>query len=722
MKTKLLTAFLFLVTAISAVAIPARKGTYVYTQPDGSSFTVRVTGDEFSHITTTVDGRPIVRQENGWYCYASFDAEGRSASTGARVGLDAPQGATAIPHTARLRLSAPRRAAAGVRRQRAAASTSAFTSAHNTSHNASTNATGLAANVSPATKASKEIKGIVILAQFPDLKFNFGRGQFVSLLNEKGYSVNGAEGSAVDYFNDQFGGAASFSFDVGPVVTLSRNYAYYGENNSKGEDKHPAEAVYEACILADKDVDFSKYDINGDGVVDNVFVFVAGGTEADGAGDDHIWAHSWAFIDALGTTLTLDGVTIDTYALSSELMYYQSMSKRTMTSIGSFCHEFSHVLGLMDLYDTDYEDSDGKSEALWFTTSLMDGGNYNNDGRTPPHYNAVEMEQLGLGTYEEFRTGQHTLAPITSSRKYMRMDSDIDGEYYLLECRALEGWDKYIGGSGMLIYHVDRGANSAGYSPRFDFDMAAYDRWWYNEVNCRPEHQCVDLIEPISNAQSANQVFWPYTVHNEFGPETSPSLSFWSGECSEYAFKDIQRSGSDVTFTVSGLLSISAVEAFQDAAIIQWTAARDAVCTVTYKYDGGPQKSISVHQYAPGLFSCTLEGLQTGSSYDFTVSDQNGDSVKSSFNTKSYYSDGYPFIYLNSAKRYTDGKFEYGTTLPLRVYNAEGAQRVRWYLDGKQIQPEGNGYYTLYRGGTLKAVIDYSDGSTDIITKTITVQ
>lgn len=702
MRNGLFLTFLLLTLSISAWAIPARKGTYTYTQPDGRTISVTLHGDEFSHISTTTEGYPITRRSDGWYCYASFDSEGHTINTDAKVGIDPPQGSTLIPYAARRRLAAPERAAVSALRARTAAA-----------HRAAIE-----------TKAPKTQRGIVILAQFSDLKFKFGRDDFDALINRQGYSVNGATGSAVDYFTDMFEGKRSFKFDVTQIVTLSRDFSYYGENDSQGIDKRSVDAVIEACRLVDGAIDFSNYDQDGDGCVDDIFVFFAGGDEAEGAGEDHIWSQSWAVLDGADISVKLDGVYLNNYAMCSELSWYNSIGKSTLTSIGTFCHEYSHVLGLPDLYDTDYEDSGGESDAMWFSTSLMDGGNFNNDGRTPPHYNAIEMEILGLSDCASLKTGSYTLSPVTSGGRYMRLDGDVEGDYYLFECRALEGWDKYIGGSGMLIYHIDKSDRDSGKSTTYETNLTANERWMiYNEVNCRPDHQCADLVEASSKAQNVNDVFWPNGAHKEFSYKSTPQLSFWSGATSDYSLIDITKDGNNIRFSVTGILSIGNIEAFQDAAIIQWTGSKDTEsCTVTYGPEGGASKSVTVRPYATGLFSCTLEGLDTRTNYTFEIRDSGGETVSSTFATKAYYTDGYPFIYLNSATRNADGSFVNGTTLPLRVYNAAGARRVRWYLDNQEIKPEGNGYYPITRSGTLKAVVDYSDGTTDIISKSITVR
>ena len=254
-------------------------------------------------------------------------------------------------------------------------------------------ASDIAGRTSETEPAPANRHGIVILAQFKDLKFQFTRDNFVSMLTQNGYSYNGADGSAVDYFNDQF-------------------------------------------RLADAEIDFSLYDDDGDGEVDNVFVFFAGGDEAEYAGDDRIWSHAWYVRDGAKINLTLDGKVINRYACTSELTRLD-FTNYDMAGIGTFCHEFSHTLGLMDYYDTDYEGSGGQAEALWTTTALMDAGNGNNFGNTPPNYNAIDRECVGTTLPETItEEGTYTLEPIQNSGKYYRIDTDTEDEYFLLECRT----------------------------------------------------------------------------------------------------------------------------------------------------------------------------------------------------------------------------------------------------------------------------------------------
>ena len=189
----------------------------------------------------------------------------------------------------------------------------------------------------------------------------------------------------------------------------------------------------------------------------------------------------------------------------------------------------------------------------------------------------------------------------------------------------------------------------------------------------------------------------------------------------------IRKAGNFINFSVTGPLSIEKVEEFQDAAIVLWTmneSSETGSCISITPANGGQTREFTRKPYAPGSYSYTFEGLQPNTTYKVAVynpKDKNKN-VTATFTTKKYYSDGYPFIYLNSAERNANGSFKKGGQMPLRVFNAPNAAQVLWYYGDNLLSHDGSGYYTVLGSGTLKAVIDYEDGTRDIISKTITAQ
>lgn len=309
-------------------------------------------------------------------------------------------------------------------------------------------------------------KGIIILVNFKSQSFKEGHDQalYNRIANEVGFTnANGFKGSVHDYFLAQSGGLFDLTFDVVGPVQMENVSSYYGANDEWGNDKRAHEMVIEACKGADKDVNFKDYDWDGDGEVDQVFVLYNGLGEAAGGSSNTVYPHEYALsgyneIDENGKyidyRLHLDGVTIDTYACSSE-MTISSGSKTVIDGIGTICHEFSHCLGFPDLYDTTYT---GFGMGDW---DLMDQGSYNggnNCGMVPAGYSAYErwcagwLEPICL-TEDTEVTAMKALSE--GGDAYVIYNEAHPDEYFLLENRQKTGWDAELPGKGLLVIHAD---------------------------------------------------------------------------------------------------------------------------------------------------------------------------------------------------------------------------------------------------------------------------
>lgn len=461
-----------LVLGLRANAGPAWRGTLTLTQPDGSVLQARVVGDEFAHLMVDLQGNALIQNSEGWWCYAAFSGDGSMHSTGTVAGDKLrPASAAGGDIGEVLRKWSAQNKRALVRNPLVAtkggqvagagkkAGSSSGTGAGWTRNCAGEGAaSGSEAEAKSDTEAGSGGTGsnapevirkrcLVLLAEFKDVKMSFTQERFENLMNT-------GEASVRKYLDDQFLGRYDFVFDVAPIVTLSQAHQYYGKN-SNGKDSRAAEAVAEACRLAAANgTDFSIYDTDNDGKVDDILLFYAGKDESEGGGDDCIWSHAWK-LSAANIKLTLNGKVIDSYAATSELSR-RSSGKYQFKTIGTICHEYSHSLGLADMYDTDYGGSGGEADGLWKSTALMDKGNFNNDGRTPPYYNAIDRDMLGIGQCEELKEGHYVLEPINLNGRFLRMDTANEGEYYLIECRTNTGWDIYTRCKGLAIYHIDK--------------------------------------------------------------------------------------------------------------------------------------------------------------------------------------------------------------------------------------------------------------------------
>lgn len=501
-------ALLFIPLFANAVVADPKPKTI--TQPDGSTLTITVHGDEFLHWTT-VGNRLVEKGADGFYYLATFNEDGTKTISSTRA-----TNSSIIPTSTPVR---PPFAAAQMARLKRAQRN----------------------NIQRSSSISLGNKNfLVLLIEFSDLPFTVDNPQqaFSNLLNQEGYNKNGATGSSKDYYYENSSGAFDPSFDVYGPIKVSGGYAEYGSNDAYGFE--PTDYLLaEACRLADKDIDFSDYDLDSDGRVDNVFFFFAGHNEAEGGGSDRIWPHAWAIYR---DQVYLDGVQVFQFACTSE---YNGYAGQDMANIGTFTHEFAHVIGLPDFYDTNYEE-DGYGNGL-SNLSLMSGGSYNNNNCTPPYLNGIERNMLGwMDEFVQLSTsGEKTIEPIFNNVSYITL-TDNPGEFYMYESRPAVGWDKYIGASGLAIYHVDQSKNmvNGNYA----------DRLWQGgyDINSYAAHQCFDLIESVpteNDIWGPEDLFFPGgSGRRTFDATSTPAAITWAGHPTGYNISKITISGDNVTF------------------------------------------------------------------------------------------------------------------------------------------------------------------------------
>ena len=543
--------------------------------------------------------------------------------------------------------------------------------------------------------AQRNYRVAVIRAELGSQPFTVSEEYIDSILNE-----------ASRYYNEQCAPELTVSFERGPLVSLTGSYT--------NETAHLA--VDEACRLANTAVNFRNYDSDSDGTVDCVAVLFSG---------SEIWPQ-YHTLSAKNISLRLDHVQIDGYFALSEILYGKPFG------IGPVCHEFGHSLGLQDLYDTDLEGSGGLAECLWGSLALMDKGDHNDSLRTPAGLGAIDFDILGLGVCDTLSVGEYTLNPIAQGRQYLRHNTGTPGEYYLFECRAESGWDAFIGGSGLLVYHIDRSQNRAGYSTYYNITLRAYERWSKNEVNARPDHQCADLVEAYPEADTVSAVFFPYGDIQTFSSDGEPAFRSWDDSPARYALKDISRnSDGSVSFSVIEPITESPSSVFQNSAILRQRidpALLDEIdsCTVSTRTGRETPVVRKVMPDADGQLTVMIDSLKGGTPYSTLTTVFTPDAVYSKAGSfKTMVIDGRnttPFIYFSGGVRAKDGTFHKDARFPLYVYNATGAEQVRWYFGDTPARVDSEGYFTATENGTLRAEVSWPDGTVDVILKEIVIR
>lgn len=502
------TLLVVLFIVLSAMAVPAKPGVWrTISLTDGTQVKVQLVGDEFMHYYQSADGTRYI-----------YDA----ASATYQVYSDSQFSNSRRKAVARRAKANNRRA---VRRK---------------------------ANVTNIFRGTK--KGLIILAQFTDSKFQSGhdRALYNKIANAENYTDNGFKGSVKDYFKAQSAGQFELDFDVVGICQLKNPCSYYGENDAyTGDDLHAGEMVAEACQwAATQGVDFSKYDWDGDGEVDQVFVLYAGKGEADGGAVSTIWPHEFALSASdYGKSLSFNGVTVDTYACSAELN-----DRDQLDGIGTFCHEFSHCMGFPDLYDTGYSGWFGMGDY-----DLMSAGNYNGDGKCPAGYSAYEKHECGWLTYQDVTNIEEDLnvtglkAISEGGGAYVLKNKAHEDEYYIIENRQNTGWDAYLPSEGVMITHVD------------------YDAyiWWNNMPNTKGnyydenknvyynDHQRLTIFRAGRSASDdgVTSDLYPYNTNNSLTAESNPAATLYNknSDGTKYMHIDI----TDISVASDGTASLT---------------------------------------------------------------------------------------------------------------------------------------------------------------------
>lgn len=521
-------------------ARPAYKGITRVSQPDGSSVSVRLVGDEYIHYNVTTDGYSLVRRDDGAFVYAQLNDEGQLEPT------------TMLAHDANERSTEERKYLKKVGRLLPQPTTQAE---QMRSQNQIQRARMLSQRRAALYDYS-QFRGLVLLVEYNDCSFRYNDYANImeDMINADNYTGNNrtnissygirCTGSIRDYYRDNSDGMFVPTFDVVGPVKVDRSQYYI---NSM---RNATQLMVDACTAADSLVNFSDYDVDGDGMVDMIyFVFSGLGSYIQGNDSRLLWPHQYDI--SYERNVRMDGVRLGRYACSTEL--FGSNDWSVLEGIGTMCHEFSHVLGLPDFYDTGNQyDDECVTPDVW---SVMANGADYNYGRTPCGFSLFERYALGFATPQLISTeGTFSLEALNRSNTGYRLNSPVRKEFFMIENRQKNKWDSALPGHGMLIFRVDSTNNGV---------------WNFNSVNDNPDHPYYELlraggVKSDSYSVSAGTSSDPFpgtqrvtTINND----TSPNLKTWTGKRPNFlGLRNIRESNGIITFetyNVNILTSIS---------------------------------------------------------------------------------------------------------------------------------------------------------------------
>ena len=526
MKQRTYISILFLACAMLASAIPVQRGyKKMITLIDGTAVEAELRGDEYGSYWETADGNCYFRfGGDEYYTLVNKDAVQKKAN-GRRMKANA--------HRIQ-RMNKARRGKIG-------------------------------GDHDPYIGMKK---GLVILVTYPNKQFYgldtpafFKRVMNTRHLAENGTSYTrriGFKGSVKDYFSDQSNGLFELDFDVVGPYQLSHEYAYYGAHTADGKnDSRVGTMIYEALTLADPDVDYRDYDWDGDGEVEQVYVMYAGLGEAAGGDEDTVWPHEHTLMASYGNPYFSkeDGnVKLNTYACGSELSKFGRLQNtERVDGIGTICHEFSHCLGLPDMYDTHNDRNGFFGMGYW---DLMCAGSYNGESLVPPNFSAYEKIYSGWVTpiVLDKPTTLRNLQPQGKAygQVFVIYNDQHPDEYYLLENRQQSGnvWDSQIASSGLMIQYVDFNADIWEYNnlnSNYKFSDDYGDSWAY--IDNDHERCTIFHADGTDGVYDEEGDLYPYNGNNSLTDTSSPAAILRNG--SQFMGKPI----TNITQNADGTIS-----------------------------------------------------------------------------------------------------------------------------------------------------------------------
>ena len=491
-------------------------------QPDGYIIKCRIMGDEFLHWIESEDGYTLLYDENHFLTLAITDDDGNLVASKLVYRNENDRD---IPIKTQMRRVGKHARFSASQQEEVASSRM------------------LAAQrrriVKPTSPVVGERKFLVVMMEFPDKPFKHTQAEFFALMNEEGYTTDGNQGSVRDFYRENSFGQLDLVSDVAGIYQAKHDMAYYG-NNTNGNAQALA---IEAMAAAAADYDLKDYDSDGDGYIDGLHIIFSGYGEEAGGGTDCIWSHECT---TTGVFCTYDGVKMNAYSCSPEL---RGSSGTGMSYIGVICHEIGHALGTPDFYDTNY--ATGGQYGATGNWDVMGSGSWNGNGACPAHFNPYTKiyDYQWSGVQNGNRAVCATLNAKTKG-DFIRIDTQQDGEYFLLEYRQKTGFDSRIPGHGLMIWRA-----TDDLSRRNANTINAYHKQQFYPIAA---NATVDIPNSTpSSYGTTNAASTPFPGSNgvtEITDETTPSMKSWEGKTTEYPITNIVENTASgyVTFDISG--------------------------------------------------------------------------------------------------------------------------------------------------------------------------
>ena len=548
---KILFLLIFALVATSSFASKANSLPAVVPQPDGTMLTVLLQGDENISWYTTTDGMLLVKRGNGYYV-AQVKADGSLAASSLLAHGPAMRGTEETNMMLLQDKTKFAKYSSKLLGQSGELPVTEWTNGVTRKMKIRDDSTLFPHMGSP--------KALVILVEFTDTTFTLPdpKASFNDYLNnetgnivDRGHGENRNAKGVKGYFKDMSFGQFTPQFDVVGPVKLSHPLRYYGAGND-----NMSRLIPDACSAVNDSVDFSQYDSNGDGYVDLVYVIYAGHSESEaGNSTDDIWPKS-----GYSDFGTFDGKKVYRYGVNNELNGRETSKNKLINGIGLFCHEFSHTMGLPDIYATSGAPGYNKDNFGMEFWDLMDGGEYVHSGRFPTAYTSWELEVMGWMNVDTLTDTAHVVLRTIdskgdSARSCKIVNPSVKNEAIYLQNIQNKGWNYYLPGHGLLVYRVSYASDDVNFAD--------------NPNNgSRPRIVCIPADGKLGAIADYADDSTPDNYYADMAGDTYPgtsnvssiaSFTMYSGDALDRPILNIKEDGTLVSFDYLGKKIPSAI-------------------------------------------------------------------------------------------------------------------------------------------------------------------
>lgn len=548
---KILFLLIFALVATSSFASKANSLPVVVSQPDGTMLTVLLQGDENISWYTTTDGMLLVKRGNGYYV-AQVKADGSLAASSLLAHGPAMRGTEETNMMLLQDKTKFAKYSSKLLGQSGELPVTEWTNGVTRKMKIRDDSTLFPHMGSP--------KALVILVEFTDTTFTLldPKASFNDYLNnetgnivDRGHGENRNAKGVKGYFKDMSFGQFTPQFDVVGPVKLSHPLRYYGAGND-----NMSRLIPDACSAVNDSVDFSQYDSNGDGYVDLVYVIYAGHSESEaGNSTDDIWPKS-----GYSDFGAFDGKKVYRYGVNNELNGRETSKNKLINGIGLFCHEFSHTMGLPDIYATSGAPGYNKDNFGMEFWDLMDGGEYVHSGRFPTAYTSWEREVMGWMNVDTLTDTTHVVLRTIdskgdSARSCKIVNPSVKNEAIYLQNIQNKGWNYYLPGHGLLVYRVSYASDDVNFAD--------------NPNNgSRPRIVCIPADGKLGAIADYADDSTPDNYYADMAGDTYPgtsnvssiaSFTMYSGDALDRPILNIKEDGTLVSFDYLGKKTPSAI-------------------------------------------------------------------------------------------------------------------------------------------------------------------